>query len=86
MKRLILAGESGVSLFQSGLADVVIPFVFRFVWGPLPSPDEPSDHPGMTRQVNQTRNLDLRQFRDSGFASSTRPGMTDCINHSAACA
>jgi hypothetical protein len=40
MTRLILAGQSGVNLFRSGLADVVIPFVFRFVWGPLPSPDE----------------------------------------------
>jgi len=38
--RLILTGESGVSLFRSDLADVVIPFIFRFVWGPLPSPDE----------------------------------------------
>jgi hypothetical protein len=40
MTRLILASESGVSLFRSDLADVVIPFIFRFVWGPLPSPDE----------------------------------------------
>jgi hypothetical protein len=40
MTRLILTGESGVSLFSSDLADVVVPFVFRFVWGPLPSPDE----------------------------------------------
>ncbi len=40
MTRLILTGESGVSLFRSDLADVVIPFIFRFVWGPLPSPDE----------------------------------------------
>jgi hypothetical protein len=41
MTRLILTGQSGVSLFSSGLADAVIPFSsFRFVWGPLPSPDE----------------------------------------------
>jgi hypothetical protein len=40
MTRLILTGLSGTSLFRSDLADVVIPFTFRFVWGPLPSPDE----------------------------------------------
>ena len=40
MARLILTGESGVSLERSDLADIVIPFSFRFVWGPLPSPDE----------------------------------------------
>jgi len=40
MTRLILTGESGVSLVRSDLADAVIPFSFRFVWGPLPSPNE----------------------------------------------
>ena len=32
--------QSGLSLERSDLADIVIPFSFRFVWGPLPSPDE----------------------------------------------
>jgi hypothetical protein len=40
MTRLILSSESGFSLDRTDLADVVIPFIFRFVWGPLPSPDE----------------------------------------------
>ncbi len=40
MTRLILTGESGVDLMRSDLADVAIVFSFRFVWGPLPSPDE----------------------------------------------
>jgi hypothetical protein len=40
MKRLILTSSSGFSLRRSGLADLVIFFSFRFVWGPLPSPDE----------------------------------------------
>jgi hypothetical protein len=40
MTRLILTSLSGSSLGNSGLADVAIPFTFRFVWGPLPSPDE----------------------------------------------
>jgi hypothetical protein len=40
MTRLILTSLSGSNLENSGLADVVIYFTFRFVWGPLPSPDE----------------------------------------------
>jgi len=40
MTRLILTGLSGANLFRSGLADAVILFCFRFVWGQLPSPDE----------------------------------------------
>ncbi len=40
MTRLILTSDSGFSLERSDLADLVIPFSFRFVWGPLPSPDE----------------------------------------------
>src|ERR1700720_4485594 len=40
MTRLILTSQSGFSLGRTDLADVVIPFSFRFVWGPLPSPDE----------------------------------------------
>jgi hypothetical protein len=40
MKRLILTSQSGLGLMQSNLADVVIPFCFRFVAGPLPSADE----------------------------------------------
>jgi hypothetical protein len=40
MTRLILTSSSGLSLEGSDLADVVIPFSFHFVWGPLPSPDE----------------------------------------------
>ncbi|MBV9560736.1 MAG: hypothetical protein JOY90_09805 [Bradyrhizobium sp.] len=40
MTRLILTGEPGVGLMRTERADVVVPFCFRFVWGPLPSPDE----------------------------------------------
>jgi len=40
MKRLILAGWSGASLMHSDFADVAINLTFRFVSGPLPSPDE----------------------------------------------
>ncbi|MGZ3285937.1 MAG: hypothetical protein ACXU9A_25050, partial [Xanthobacteraceae bacterium] len=42
MTRLILTtDDSGAgSLRQAGLADIVIPFGFRFVWGPLPSDAE----------------------------------------------
>jgi hypothetical protein len=40
MKPLILTTGSGASLMRSDFADVAIRFVFRFVSGPLPSPDE----------------------------------------------
>ena len=42
MTRLILTtGGSGPgSLKQAGIADIVLPFGFRFVWGPLPSDAE----------------------------------------------
>jgi hypothetical protein len=40
MKRLTLTSSSGLDLMRSGLAEVVIAFVFRFVGGQLPSPDE----------------------------------------------
>jgi hypothetical protein len=40
MKRLILTSDSGFGLTHTDLADLVIPFTFRFVGGPLPSPDE----------------------------------------------
>jgi hypothetical protein len=38
--RLILTSGSGMSLATTDRADVVVPFSFRFVWGPLPSEEE----------------------------------------------
>jgi hypothetical protein len=42
MTRLILTTDSTGAgcLQQAGIADLVIPLDFRFVWGPLPSPSE----------------------------------------------
>ena len=40
MKRLILTSSSGTGLTRSDLAEVVLPFTFRFIGGPLPSPEE----------------------------------------------
>jgi hypothetical protein len=40
MTRLILTSLSGLDLMRSKLTDVAVIFSFRFVWGPLPSPDE----------------------------------------------
>lgn len=45
MKRLILTG-SGIRLAHSGLAEAVIEFRFRFVWGPLPPVEEFEDYFG----------------------------------------
>ncbi|KJC62470.1 hypothetical protein UP10_03940 [Bradyrhizobium sp. LTSPM299] len=42
MKRLILTNSNGMSLKRSGISDdlISLPIIlFRFVWGPLPSPD-----------------------------------------------
>jgi hypothetical protein len=46
MKRLILAGEFGANFMRSDLADIAIPFSFRFVGGPLPSVDELATYVG----------------------------------------
>ena len=45
MKRLILTG-SGFRLVRSGLAEAVIEFCFRFVWGPLPGAKQLEDYFG----------------------------------------
>ncbi|MDI4239046.1 hypothetical protein OZ411_40360 [Bradyrhizobium sp. Arg237L] len=39
MKRLILTSSSGYCLMRMDLAEAVIPFTTRLVWGPLPFPD-----------------------------------------------
>lgn len=39
MKRLILTSSSGVGLAHADRADLVVPFIYRFVSGPLPTPD-----------------------------------------------
>ena len=40
MKPLILTGLHGVQLKDFGLADLIVPFCFKFAWGQLPSPEE----------------------------------------------
>jgi hypothetical protein len=46
MKPLILTGWLTPEFNRLGLADLVVDFPVRFVWGPLPSPDELSDYLG----------------------------------------
>jgi hypothetical protein len=46
MTRLILTSSAGSSLIREDFADAVVYFTFRFVWGPLPSPDELAGHLG----------------------------------------
>jgi hypothetical protein len=48
MERVILTSSSGASLKRKGedIADVVIPFTFRFVWGELPSADKLASYLG----------------------------------------
>jgi len=40
MKPLILTSRSGTLFMRSDFADLAVIFTSRFVWGPLPSPDE----------------------------------------------
>lgn len=53
--RLILTGSSGLSLVHAGLADLVVPFMFRFVWGPLPSKHELAGYLGERSAKHGTR-------------------------------
>ena len=46
MKRLILCGIYGMPLIQLGLANLIVPMFFRFVWGALPSQDELASYLG----------------------------------------
>ena len=48
MERVILTSGSAGSLKRKGedIADVVIPFTFRFVWGELPTADKLASYLG----------------------------------------
>jgi hypothetical protein len=61
MKRLVLASDSGIGLQDSGFADLVVGFSFRFVWGPLPSPIELAAYLG-PRADDQARGTHWSDF------------------------
>jgi hypothetical protein len=46
MQPLILTSRADPEFVRSGFAELAVDFVFRFVWGPLPSPDELSSYLG----------------------------------------
>lgn len=46
MKPLILTSLHGLDLKESGRADAVIAFTFKFAWGPLPAPDKLDEYLG----------------------------------------
>jgi hypothetical protein len=70
MTRLILTtSDSGAgSLMQAGIADIVVPFGFRFVWGPLPSDAELETMlgPGSLDHFPQKR---LGEFHSKGMGT-----------------
>jgi hypothetical protein len=81
MTRLILTSLSGATLMREGIADAVVYFTFRFVWGPLPSPDElaaylaarsdqraPRDHWSIFGQWRD----DSKAFKDLGLVEFCR--------------
>jgi hypothetical protein len=53
MKPLILTGWHTPEFTRLGLADLVVNFPVRFVWGPLPSPDELADYLGARKPARQ---------------------------------
>jgi hypothetical protein len=46
MQPLILTSRANLEFIRSGFADLAVDFAFRFVWGPLPSPDELASYLG----------------------------------------
>lgn len=40
MKPLVLTSLHGLQLKDSGRADLIVPFCFKFAWGQLPSPEK----------------------------------------------
>jgi hypothetical protein len=40
MKPLVLTSLKGLQLKESGLAELVVAFCFKFAWGELPSPEK----------------------------------------------
>src|SRR5437588_10981138 len=46
MKPLILTGSLIPEFTRSDFADLAVDFHFRFVWGPLPAPDELANYLG----------------------------------------
>ena len=81
MKLLILTtDDSGAgSLKQTGLADIVIPFGFRFVWGPLPSDAELDMSLGLCSPPRDHwfRNVYRKHF---GEVSESEIGLIDLCN------
>ncbi len=71
MKRLILAGWSGASLERLDFAEVVITFTFRFVSGPLPSPDELAAYVG-ARSKSHVRGTHWSDFTDRWHQAASR--------------
>ncbi|WP_246732108.1 hypothetical protein [Bradyrhizobium yuanmingense] len=53
MKRVILTSSAGVGLALADRADMVVPFIYRFVSGPLPTPDHLIDYLGGRWPLNE---------------------------------
>ncbi|MEI9923746.1 MAG: hypothetical protein WDN50_09825 [Bradyrhizobium sp.] len=53
MKPLILTGWYTPEFAKLGLADLVVDFPVRFVWGPLQSPDELADYLGARKPAHR---------------------------------
>jgi hypothetical protein len=74
MKPLVLTSLRGLQLRASGLADLVIPFAFRFIWKPLPSPDRLASYLGP--RLPEHGHVD----HWSGYVGRWPPGQKDTRN------
>jgi len=71
MKPLVLTGWSIPGFIESGFADLAVDFFYRFIWGPLPSPDELAAYLG-SRAPNRASGMHWSDFANSWKRSSNR--------------
>lgn len=71
MKPLVLTGWSIPGFIESGFADLAVDFFYRFIWGPLPSPDELAAYLG-PRAPDQASGTHWSEFANSWKRSSNR--------------
>ncbi|WP_311739670.1 hypothetical protein [Bradyrhizobium sp. CB1015] len=69
MKRVILTSSAGVGLALADRADMVVPFIYRFVSGPLPTPDHLNDYLGARWPSNEMHWSDCVRVRQSPLLS-----------------
>jgi len=84
MKRLVLTSSSGFHFTVSDFAEITVPFPFRFVWGPLPRPDELAAYlgPGSGEHGSGSQWSDFVDWTRRGGKTRTKLALIDfCRNY-----